>query len=134
MKKIVLYASLTMILFSCVTTTTKTKDPIIGNVEILQSGLRQLVPAKGYNLSGAEISTNGKITSELEVRISDGQSVPSDPAGIKALGQKIGKLVKSSLTDTGSYDIYKVMFYKTTESESVTKRDMVGQVFTSAEL
>ncbi|RYG40395.1 MAG: hypothetical protein EOO01_27425, partial [Chitinophagaceae bacterium] len=123
MRKVTCFALLTILFIGCVTTTTKRKDPLIGNVEDLQKKLRGLIPAKGYNLNGTESSTNGKITSEIEVGITDGQFVPSDQNGVKALAQKIGRMVKQSLQDTNSYDVYKVMFFKVTESGGVTKRD-----------
>jgi hypothetical protein len=87
-----------------------------------------------FNFNGKEVTTNKKATSELEISVTNCESVPKEDEKMVALAKIIAKEIKQSLKDSNEYDTYKVLFVTKTESGSVTKRNWVGQLFNSSEL
>src|ERR1051326_7082401 len=84
----------------CTMTTTKTKPPVFGiPTEQLQKDLNQLVSCEDVNLDGKEVKTNGKIDSELEIDIVNGQNIPADDDQMISLGKSIASELKKSLKD-----------------------------------
>ena len=125
----------TLLIFSCTMTTTKSKNPVFSkSTDSLQVGLNKLVSCEGVNLDGKEISTNGKINTELEIDITNGQNSPTDPNQIDALGKQIAAEIKQTLQDKTEYQTYKVLFITKTESAGVPSRTWKGKIFKSEEL
>src|SRR5437588_9650486 len=113
----------TLLIVSCTTTTTKTKNPVFSKpTNSLQVDLNKLVSCEGVNLDGKEINTNGKINSELEIDITNGQNIPTDENQMNALGKQIAMKIKEALQDKAEYQTYKVLFITKTESAGVTNR------------
>lgn len=120
---------------SCTMTTTKTKAPVFSiETEQLQKDLNQLVSCENINLDGKEVSTNGKINSELEVDIVNGKDIPSDDDQMISLGKLIASDLKKSLKDPNQYNTYKVLFIKKHTDSGVTQRTWRGKIFKSEEL
>jgi uncharacterized alkaline shock family protein YloU len=115
-------------------TTTKTKTPGITDMGKFQQELTSIVKAENIHFTGKEITKNNKVTSELEVSITNGQNIPANDDDRKALGKSIAKTIKSNLEDSNEFDIYKVLFVTKVESAGGTKRNWVGNVFSSKEL
>ncbi len=125
----------TLIVVGCTTTTTKTKNPVFSiSTDSLQVDLNKLVSCQGINLDGKEITTNGKITTELEIDITNGQNIPADENQMNALGKQIATEIKEALQDKTEYQTYKVLFITKTESAGVTSRTWKGKIFKSEEL
>jgi len=119
----------------CTSTITKRKDPVF-NIEIssVQTALNKIVICENINLAGKEITTDGKVTSELEVSIVNGQSIPTDEDQMKDLGKLIAWGLKKSLKDQNEYNKYIVLFVTKVTDGGVTKRNWKGNEFKSEEL
>ncbi len=125
----------TLLIISCTTTTTTTKNPVFSTpMDSLQAGLNKLVSSEGINLDGKEINTNGKVSSELEIDITNGKNIPADENQMNALGKQIAIEIKGALQDKTEYETYKVLFITKTENAAVTSRSWKGKVFKSEEL
>jgi hypothetical protein len=122
------------VLSSCTFTTTKTKNPIFSDEAKVSNELTSIIKAENINLNGKEITTNNKTASELEVSITNGINIPNSENQRKAFGKSIGTIIKSNLKDPNEYDTYKVLFVTKEETANVTKRNWVGNVFSSREL
>ena len=134
MTKTNLFVSAAILLVSCTVTTTKTKDPVFTDMSNVQKELVTLVKAENINLSGEEITTNKKTTSELQVAITNGINIPAGDQDRKALGKSIATSIKRNLIDPNEFDKYTVLFVTKVENGGVTKRNWVGDVFSSTEL
>ena len=121
-------------LASCTMTSTKTKDPVFNDMVKTQKELTKIVTAEDINLNGKETTTNKKVTSELEINITNGQNIPATEDERKALGKSIATLIKNNLKDKNEFDTFQVLFITKVESGGVTKRNWVGNVFNSSEL
>lgn len=131
------FYSLICIIFliaSCTLTTTKTKTPVFRDAEKVKNDLTVLVKAENINLAGKEVSVNKRVTSELEVNVTNGQNIPTGSEERKALGRSIAITIKSNLQDPGEYDKYTVLFVTKQVSNGVTTRKWIGDVFNSKEL
>lgn len=131
---ITLHLCFSIFLTGCTITTTKSKDPVIDNIDQLKNELNNLLGSANVNLTGKEVSTNNKKNSELEVRITDGGNIPVDEDLRRTLFRMIAKLVKSHLKDSSEFNSYSVSFLKKTEGGTITKRIWVGDKFSSEEL
>lgn len=98
------------------------------------NGFKQIVSCEGINLGGKEISTNGKVSSELEIDITNGQNIPTDENQMNDLGKQIALVVKQALQDKSQYNTYKVLFVTKREDAGVTQRTWKGKIFKSEEL
>lgn len=132
--KPILLICFTVLLASCTTTTTKTKNPVLNDIHKVEKELTALVTAENINLNGKEITTNKKTTTELEVSITNGQNIPTNDDQRKVLGKSIAIAVKKNLKDQNEFGTYTVLFITKVESNGVTKRTWIGDVFSSAEL
>ena len=134
-KTLSLVTLVTLLIIGCTTTTTKTKNPVFSkSTDSLQVDLNKLVSCEGVNLDGKEITTNGKINTELEIDITNGQNVPTDENQMNALAKQIAVEIKEALQDKTEYQTYKVLFITKTESAGVTSRTWKGKIFKSEEL
>lgn len=134
-KVLSLITAITLLIVSCTTTTTKTKNPVFSKPpNSLQADLNKLVSCEGINLDGKEINTDGKINTELEIDITNGQNIPSDENQMNDLGRRIAVEIKEALQDKAEYQTYKVLFITKTESAGVTSRTWKGKFFKSEEL
>lgn len=123
-----------VLLTSCTITTTKTKDPVFNDMDRVQNELGNIVKAENINLNGKEITANKNTTTELEVAITNGTNIPTSDEGRKALGRSIATSIKHNLKDPNEYEKYTILFVTKVESGVTTKRNWVGDVFSSAEL
>jgi hypothetical protein len=121
--------------FGCTTTITRQKEPVYAeSTDSLQAQLIQLVLCEHFNVNGREVTTNGKVTSALEIEIINGKSIPEDTVRIKALAAAIASDIKKALKDPNEYGVYRVLFVTVTTNGGVTRRRWKGQVFNGAEL
>ena len=120
---------------SCSTTVTKTKEPVF-NVAIkdVQDDLNKIITCEHINLSGAAIKTDGKLSSKLEISVTNGKNIPADDAQLKALGKLIASDIKKSLKDAKEYDEYTVLFVTVSTDGGITKRHWKGNEFKASEL
>lgn len=132
--KLPLFACISFLLLACTITTTKTKDPVFTDFDRVQKELDSLVKAANINLNGKEITTNKKTTCELEVAITNGAGIPTSDDERRSLGKSIAASIKHNLKYPNEFDEYKVLFVTKVESGAVTKRNWVGDIFSSAEL
>ncbi|HWI91326.1 MAG TPA: hypothetical protein VNT20_08620 [Flavisolibacter sp.] len=132
--KWLLCVTITLLLLGCTITTTKTKDPVFTDIDRVQNELGNLVKAANINLNGKEITTNKKTRCELEVAITNGVNIPTGDDERRSLGKSIAVSIKHNLKDPNEFDDYKVLFVTKIESGAVTKRNWVGDVFSSTEL
>jgi hypothetical protein len=124
-----------LLIVSCTTTTTKTKNPIFNrSTDSLQVDLNKLVSCEGINLDGKEITTNGKLSSELEIDITNGRNIPTNENQMNYLGKQIAILIKNALQDKNEYNTYKVLFIEKKENGGVARRTWKGKIFNSQEL
>ena len=136
MTKIVsLVLLVSLIIVSCTMTSSKTKNPLFTqSTDNLQMDLNKIVSCEGINLDGKEISTNGKVSSELEIDVTNGQNIPTDENQMNDLGKQIALVVKQALQDKSEYNTYKVLFVTKREDAGVTQRTRKGKIFKSEEL
>ena len=120
---------------SCTTTVTKAKAPVFNTgTKVIQEDILRLTKCEHINVSGKEITTEGKSKSTVEISILNGQSLPTDNNEIKALGKSIAEEIKKSLKDPNEYEEYKVLFVTKKTDGSVTKSFSQGFDFRSQEL
>src|SRR6185312_9518903 len=130
MPKVLSLVTAITLIVSCTTTTTKTKNPVFSKpTNSLQVDLNKLVSCEGINLDGKEINTDGKINTELEIDITNGQNIPTDENQMNDLGKRIAVEIKEALQDKAEYQTYKVLFITKTESAGVTSRTWKGKIF-----
>ena len=86
------------------------------------------------DLDGKEITSNEKVSSELEIDITNGQNIPTDEKQMNDLGKQIAVVVKQALQDKSEYNTYNVLFVTKKEDAGVTQRTWKGKVFKSEEL
>jgi uncharacterized protein involved in exopolysaccharide biosynthesis len=134
-KAFALITSVTLLFVGCSMTTTKTKNPVFSKpTDSLQVDLNKLVSCQSFNLDGKEITTNGKISTELEIDITNSQNTPDDENQMNALGKQIAAKIKEALQDKTAYQTYKVLFITKTENSGMTSRTWKGKIFKSEEL
>ncbi|MEO8711102.1 MAG: hypothetical protein ABI405_03210 [Parafilimonas sp.] len=125
----------TLIIVSCTMTATKTKNPLFSkSTDSLQVDLNKIVSCEGINLDGKEITSNEKVSSELEIDITNGQNIPTDENQMNDLGKQIAVIVKQALQDKSEYNSYKVLFVTKKEVAGVAHRTWKGKIFKSEEL
>jgi|SRR5580658_9795510 hypothetical protein len=130
-----LCAALLTFVFSCTTTIRKFKPPGYAIApDSLQAQINRIVSCQTIHLDGAEIITNGKSSSELEIDIINGNGVPGDSSQMKTLGHAIAADVKKALQESDEYDTYRVLFVKVESVEGMVKRTWRGNTFRSSEL
>jgi hypothetical protein len=136
MTKIVSFVTLIIFsIVSCTMTSTKTKNPLFSkSTDSLQADLNKIVSCEGINLDGKEISNNGRLSSELEIDITNGQNTPTSESKMDELEKRIAVLVKEALKDKDEYNSYKVLFVTKKDDGGVTQRTWKGKVFKSDEL
>jgi hypothetical protein len=136
MTKIVSFVTLIIFsIVSCTMTSTKTKNPLFSkSTDSLQADLNKIVSCEGINLDGKEISNNGRLSSELEIDITNGQNTPTSESKMDELEKRIAVLVREALKDKVEYNSYKVLFVTKKEDAGVTQRTSKGKVFKSDEL
>ncbi len=128
-------ATLVFVFVSCTITSTKERKPIFSETgDSLQESLAKIVKSENINLDGAEISTNGKVATELEIDIINGINIPINEKEMNDLGKKIAIIVKDALTDKNEYDTYKVLFVTKKVNGSVEESTSEGKIFSSREL
>jgi hypothetical protein len=110
------------------------KDPIFIDSGKVEKELTSMVRAEHINLSGKEITSNGKTSTELEVAITNGTNVPKGDNERKSFEKSIAASVKNNLKDLNAYEKYTVLFVTKETSGAVTKRNWVGDVFSVKEL
>ncbi len=121
-------------LLSCTFTTTKSKNPVIDNIDGLKTELTSIVTAEKINLTGKEITTNGKTKSQLEISITNGQNIPQEDDFRKLLSRQIAKHVKSHLKDSTEFDFFNVVFVAKQQNGVLTKNNSILYGFTAAEV
>jgi hypothetical protein len=119
----------------CKMTTTRIKNPVFSvDTNILQGELAKLISCENINVAGKEINTNGKINSQLEIDITNGQNIPIDKEQMIALGKSIAKVFKNDLKDQKEYNTYQVLFITKQVNGNVTQKDWKGKIFKLEEL
>jgi len=132
--KFYLLIYLVLILTSCTMTSTKSKNPVFTDQAKTEKELTSLVSSENMAVNGKEITTDKKVTSELDVNITNGKNIPTNSDERKALGKSIAASIKRNLKDLNEFDTYTVLFITTVENSGVTTRNWKGNVFKSAEL
>ena len=134
MQRLLLFISVITSLISCTFTTTKSIDPIFSDTSTIRSELRRTISAENINLDGKQITTDGKLTTEMDINIINGKDVPTNEAEIKNLGKSIAEIIKNNLKNKDQFETYKVLFVSVVQTGFTTKRHWVGHVFNSKEL
>jgi hypothetical protein len=120
---------------ACTFTTTRTKDPDFKvDLNIVQDSLKTLVTCEHINLNGTEMKTDGKISSDLEIKIINGIHIPGDDAKLKDLGKAIASQLKRELKNKNDFTTYKVLFVTKQTDGAVTKSSYRGVIYKSEEL
>jgi hypothetical protein len=135
LQSIVVLLSTMLLLLSCTVSTTKTKDPVFTvSPDSISLSLKSLIVAKEVNLSGTETKTNGKITSELTVRLINSINAPEDETQRTEIGKQVAKLLKQALKNPGDYTTYKVLFVTQETDGAVTRSSYTGHIYKSDDL
>ena len=134
-KSLLFLTLLASVLTACTTTIRRPKDPVFTkSVDSLKIELGQLFSSENLRVGGAEITTNGATSSELEIDVINGQHIPEVQDQQKALARAIASDLKRALKDSTEYGVYKVLFVTETTQSGATVRKWTGQVFKSKEL
>jgi len=134
-KTLSLYFIATILAASCTFTTTKIKNPTFNRpIDSLQIDLNKIVTCENFNINGKEISTNGKVSSELEIDITNGQNIPDNGDEMDRLGKQVAVIIKAALQDKNQFDTYKVLFVTKKQNGNLTERTWKGKVFKVGEL
>jgi hypothetical protein len=124
-----------ILLASCTFTTARTKDAVFnGDQAKVAKDLDSIVTCEHVNLNGREITINKKADTELEISIINGQKIPADDAGMKALGKLIATAIKNDLKDPKEYNTYKVLFIRQVKDGGIVRKTWKGNVFAATEL
>jgi hypothetical protein len=124
-----------LLLISCTTTITKTKEPKFNATpDSLSVTLNKLVTCQHINVKGEEITTNGKTQSEMEIDIINGKQIPDVGPALRSLGKTIASAIKMALTNKNDFDSYKVLFVKQEETSVTTSRSWTGYTYKSVDL
>ena len=120
---------------SCTTTVTKSKDPAFSKEnKTIQEDLKKIVTCQHINLTGKEVTSEGKTTSEIEISIINGKNIPNDNTQLRSLGKAIASDIKKSLKDQNEYSKYRVLFVTVVKDGALTKKDWKSDEFASDEL
>jgi hypothetical protein len=119
----------------CTFSETKSKDPVFNtDAAIMQKDLNNMVTCENINVDGKEITTNGKVNSQLEISITNGQNIPANEDQMKSLGKSIASYIKKSLKDKNEYENYTVLFVTKKTAGGVTTRNWKGDTYKTEEL
>ena len=120
---------------SCTFTTTRTKTPEFKmSVDSIGSKVNSLVTCEHITLNGAEKTTNGKTSAEMEIDIINGKNIPSDDDRLKTLGKLIVSRLRTELKNPNEYNTFKVLFVALQKKGDMTTRNYKGWVYKSEEL
>ncbi len=126
---------LMVLLISCTTTITRTKQPVFSvSTDSLDVDLSRIVSCENINVGGKDIVTNGRDSTVLEIDIINGKSIPGYDSGMIPLARDIASKVKGALQDKDQYRSYAVIFLKRETTGAVTKSSWTGKVFSSDEI
>jgi hypothetical protein len=137
MKNILITAGfiLLSVLPGCTFTTTVIKQPVFSiSTDSVGIQLNRLVRCENFNLNGAEITTNGKKETILEIDVINGNNIPDEEEAMNALGKQIALQVKEDMADKNAYNSYKVLFVTQTTHGITTKSIERGRIFKNEEL
>jgi hypothetical protein len=132
--KNILTISFILLLAACSLTTTNSKEVELKDEALVQTELNGIVGGAKINVNGKESITGKDTTSVLEVKITNGQNIPSDKDEMKVIGKSIAGCIKKHLKDNTGFDSYSVRFISRDESIVGSKESYTEFAFTSAEL
>jgi len=132
--QLLLFICLITIHLSCTRTTREAHHPVFTNQAQAESELVGLAEAENINLSGIQSTTNGQVSTELEVAVINGMDLPLNADQQNALQKSIASSIRRNLQDSNQFDIYKVLFVEKTESNGLTKSKSTGRSFEVSEL
>ena len=91
-------------------TQTKHKEAVFADNDKFENDLGRTIKAEEININGKEIVTGEDSTSELEIKILNGQNLPVIDEEIKSLSKSLAQVAKSNLKDADQFDRYKINF------------------------
>lgn len=134
-KKASICALFMLMLLACTTTVTRSRNPVFAApIDSLQTGLNRLIACEHITLEGEEVTTDGKLSTRLQIEILNGKNIPENGGQMKTLAHSLAAGVKDALKDRNEYESYTVLFIKVESSAAVTKRNWKEVTFRSEEL
>jgi hypothetical protein len=120
------------IICSCKTTVNKPLAAEFNDLGKFQDEFSTLVVAEGINLEGSAIEADDKTSTEINLTITNGKDLPTDPEAQKSVGRTLAATVKKHLKNKEQFEIYKVRFQQHLEDPS--KVNWIQNIFKSTEL
>jgi hypothetical protein len=126
---------ISLLLFCCTVTTTKKKPPVFSKSDdSISRDVNSIILTQEIDVHGKEITSNGKVSSELTVNLINPKNLPSDSSERNRIAEEVAAILKLSLKDPNSFDSYKVLFVHRVIEGSVTKDNYTGQIYKSETL
>ena len=134
-KKIILALVAFSFLISCTFTTTKRKDPVFTvDLSTISDTIGKIIATQEVNLHGVETKRNGKVTTELTVRLINPLNAPPTQDQQNDMGKHIARLLKQSMRDKDDFQVYTVLFVNQRNSGGVSESNYTGRTFKVEEL
>jgi len=123
------------LLTSCTFTTTKRKDPVFTvDLNTISDTIGKIIATQEVNLHGVETKKNGKVTTELTIRLINPLNAPATQEQQNEMGKHIARLLKQSMKDKRDYQVYTVLFVNQRTSGGVSESNYSGRTYKLEEL
>lgn len=121
------FAIIFFFIVSCTTTVTNNKAPEFKvDLSSIEHDLNTLVKCQQFRINGIEKKVNDKVSTELQITITNGTNIPASEDAIEELAKKIALQVKMSLKNQKAFDSYKISFVAETKGfVTVTKNKTI---------
>jgi len=126
-----------LICFSCVAKTTQTHPKFVSfsaSPSEVEARILSIVKCENINVDGRETISSKDTVATVEIRIVNGQNVPTETAQLKPLAKSIALTIMNSLANSHDFQIYQVFFDKVQKSGAGTNTSYTGVTFKIEEL
>jgi hypothetical protein len=96
--------------------------------------VNSIILTQEIDVHGKEVTSNGKVTTELTVNLINPKNLPSDSSERNRIAEEVAIILKQSLKDPNSFNFYKILFVHRTIEGAVTKDNYTGQIYKSETL
>jgi len=109
-----------ILFIGCTFTTTKTIEPKFRDgIESMQPRLEALLTCEHINVTGIQITVDGKTDRKLEISILNPVDLPQNNNDLKKLARSVAREFKNQLVNRGEFNIFKIFFIKQTGNEKI---------------
>ena len=103
-------------------------------LDSISKDINTIVLTPEAKIGGKQISSNGKIKTEMTINLINSKNLPNETSEQNTLGQNIAALLKHALKDQNAFTDYKVIFTRKVIDGSITKSDYTSYSYPSSAL